>query len=836
MDQWSIDIVRQAGWDSWIWVCIAGSTVLICYALLAQISSSWRGRVTLGLIVAGIGGTLAVVGLRGLHQPMVGLIWTFCLLSILSAVFYLNLREKLGPGRTASLLGLRLAALVLLVPMLFEPVVRFVSHPRPQRQLIFLIDTSGSMSVPDVQNGPTRLQSVWQALGPQLDKIDEHFVPGFFTFDSGFRELKKPGDLATLSADGKSTDIVNGVNNALAHATKEDSAVVLISDGIDNTSPSAADALRASAHPINTIRVGSDQAQPGSIANIVVDNIDGPDDFVVNHDSTLKATITSTALADRVIDVNMSEVDAAGHNVGAVQTKKLVLQPTPQGQTVEFAYKPTSVGVHKVAAWVDPIAGERNLADNRQEFQTLAIDPRIKVLYIEGRARPEYRELSRALARDPNIELATLLRIQQDRFAASGSVDGQAFVTMPATAAQWNQFDVVILGDLDSSFLSISQQTMIEQRISAGGGLLMIGGQNTFGPGGYQNTAIEKALPVFAGDKAAAQETSEFVPRILVDASTHPILEGLSEWFGVGDKPGVKQLPPLRGNVIVPKAKSGAEILLVHADRPGPDGTPQIVLAVQLYGQGRSAAFTVDTTYLWYLPLRGMGQDSPYNRLWGQLIRWLAGQDVRNRERGAGMDALLNKSVYQLGESVKVRAMVRDEHGDATRFAQVNVTLTGGDAKGRTLSMPPAESHLGMYEVVASDLAKGEYRADLVATKDGKELGKASLKFTVIPPADEMLKIAANPKALAAIADETHGFHYDLGEFASFIDQLIRSDPQAGQASQRSVPLFSFVRMGATIFGAEPSWPGKYDLPMQGALVVICLGVEWFLRRRWQLP
>jgi uncharacterized membrane protein len=831
MDQWSIDIVRQSGWDTWVWVCVAASVVLICYALANR-----RSGLSLTLIAAGVGGTLAVIGFTPLHQPMVGLIWTFCLLSTLSIVFYLNLREQLGPPRMAALFGLRLAALILLVPMLFEPVVRFISHPKPQRQLIFLIDTSGSMSVPDVQNGPTRLQSVWQALGPQLDKIDQHFVPSFFTFDSGFRQLQKPGDLATLSADGKSTDIVNGVNNALAHATRDDSSVVLISDGIDNTSPSAPDALRASAHPIHTIRVGSDQAEPSAIANIAVDSIDGPDDFVVNHDSTLKATITSTALADRVVDVNMSEVDDNGKNVGPMQTKKLVLQPTPQGQTVEFSYKPTTVGAHKVDVWVDPVAGERNLADNRQEFQTLAIDPRIKVLYIEGRARPEYRELSRALARDPSVELATLLRIQQDRFAASGSVDGETFTSMPATAQQWNQFDVVILGDLDISFLSPLQQTMIEQRIAAGGGLLMMGGQNTFGPGGYQNSPIEKALPVFVGDKSAAQETAEFVPRITVEGATHPILEGLADWFGVGDKPGAKELPPLRGNVIVPRAKSGAAILLVHSDRPGPDGNPQLVLAVELYGQGRSAAFTVDTTYLWYLPLRGLGQDSPYNRLWGQLVRWLAGEDVRNRQRGAGMDALLNKTVYQLGESVKVRAMVRDEHGDATRFAQVNMTLTGGDGKPRTLSLPPAQSHTGMYEIVASDLGKGEYHADLFATKDGKELGHSSLKFTVIPPADEMLKIAANPKTLAAIADETHGFHYDLAEFSTFIDQLIRGDVQSTQASQKSVPLFSLVRIGATIAGAEPVWPGQYDLPMQGALVVICLTAEWFLRRRWQLP
>src|SRR5437764_11397879 len=116
-----------------------------------------------------------------------------------------------------------------------------------------------------------------------------------------------------------------------------------------------------------------------------------------------------------------------------MKSERLVLQPTPEGQTVQLAYKPGIVGVHKLAVWVDPVPGERSTVDNRQELQILGIDPRIRVIYIEGRARPEYRELSRALARDPNVELATLLRIQQERFAASGTVDGTPFKQMPTT-------------------------------------------------------------------------------------------------------------------------------------------------------------------------------------------------------------------------------------------------------------------------------------------------------------------------------------------------------------------------------------------------------------------
>jgi hypothetical protein len=311
----------------------------------------------------------------------------------------------------------------------------------------------------------------------------------------------------------------------------------------------------------------------------------------------------------------------------------------------------------------------------------------------------------------------------------------------------------------------------------------------------------------------------------------------LSDWFGVDDKAPARQLPPLRGNVVVPKAKSGAQILLIHKDRPGPDGKPQIVLATQLYGQGRSAAFTVDTTYLWYLPLRGMGQDSPYNRLWGQLVRWLAGQDVRNRQQGAGLAALLNKTIYQLGENVKLRAVVRDERGDATRYAQVSLTLINAvDKKPQTFTLTPAESHTGLYELILPNPPNGQYEAQLVATKDGKELGRQKLAFTVIPPADEMLKIAANPQLLAAIADQTGGFHYELGQLPTLIDDLLRQDPQAGMAQQRSVPLSNYIRALAAAAGKDPKWPARYDLPMQGALVILLLSSEWLLRRHWQLP
>jgi hypothetical protein len=282
--------------------------------------------------------------------------------------------------------------------------------------------------------------------------------------------------------------------------------------------------------------------------------------------------------------------------------------------------------------------------------------------------------------------------------------------------------------------------------------------------------------------------------------------------------------------VIAGPAKTGAAVLLVHP------GNNEPILTVERYGKGRSAAFALDTTYLWYYHLRDMGQASPFNRFWGQLVRWLAGQDVRNRRGGAGIEAMLNKSNYQMGEPVRLRAMARDEHGDATKFASISATVTGPDGKPKQYNLQPVDNQPGLYQTTLVAPGQGQFKVEVVGAKDGKELGKVPTSFTVLPPADEMLNVAARPELLAKIASETHGYHYDLGQFSQFIDQLIRADPNAAGVPQEvSVQMDDYPRLAGRLFGGG-KWAPTYDLPIQGFLLVGLLIAEWLLRRKWQLP
>ena len=69
--------------------------------------------------------------------------------------------------------------------------------------------------------------------------------------------------------------------------------------------------------------------------------------------------------------------------------------------------------------------------------------------------------------------------------------------SIPSSLAQFQNYDAVILSDVSSTDISSDQLGLIEAMVrDLGIGLIMVGGPNSFGAGGYLDTPVEKALPV----------------------------------------------------------------------------------------------------------------------------------------------------------------------------------------------------------------------------------------------------------------------------------------------------------------------------------------------------
>ncbi|MDR3234679.1 MAG: VWA domain-containing protein, partial [Planctomycetaceae bacterium] len=68
---------------------------------------------------------------------------------------------------------------------------------------------------------------------------------------------------------------------------------------------------------------------------------------------------------------------------------------------------------------------------------------------------------------------------------------------MPRLLSEFEQYDAVILSDVPATALSLQQMNLLRQYVSGlGGGLMMLGGDQSFGLGGYYKTPIEEILPV----------------------------------------------------------------------------------------------------------------------------------------------------------------------------------------------------------------------------------------------------------------------------------------------------------------------------------------------------
>jgi uncharacterized membrane protein len=133
-------------------------------------------------------------------------------------------------------------------------------------------------------------------------------------------------------------------------------------------------------------------------------------------------------------------------------------------------------------------SGDRRAINNRAEGFTHARG-KAQVLLIEGTAG-EHSELVKAL-REKEIEVKVMVG---PRIDGSTGIGGD---TLPTDLAQLRPYDSVILANVPKEAFTESQHELLAANChDMGAGLLMLGGPDSFGAGGWMNTPVEKALPV----------------------------------------------------------------------------------------------------------------------------------------------------------------------------------------------------------------------------------------------------------------------------------------------------------------------------------------------------
>jgi hypothetical protein len=369
--------------------------------------------------------------------------------------------------------------------------------------------------------------------------------------------------------------------------------------------------------------------------------------------------------------------------------------------------------------------------------------------------------------------------------------------------------------------------------VEQGGAFAMIGGDLSFGAGGYAQTPLQEILPVDVPrqDSAAASLSmtgDTFKPRLTTEGRGHPITSLLLD--GRENESRWGKLPALEGLNQVLRLRAGAVPLLVHPTLRIEGGKPAPVLAVAEPGKGRTLALLTDTAWHWGIVAAGEGDDGrAFQGFWENAIRWLVRDPALTQ-----LHIDLDRAEYRRHQVPSVR--VRAVHPDYTPAGGIPVALsiTSADSGGSgTPSGPVASALRSPASSVAPPATPGAPAWAQQVVTDAQ--GESQADVGALPPGAYHLSGRATLDGRAVSEDKTFVVRAEGKELEDIIsrDEILRAIADAGGGSYRRASLD-----GVTIrdprevrVGSQTNVP-VWSHPALLVLVLALLAAEWVLRRR----
>ena len=739
---------------------------------------------------------------------------------------------------TLKLLGLAALGLCLLEPM-------WTGERAKRGANLFVIVADNSLGMQIKDRGAERSRgellrdlviadkAAWQA------KLDENFQVRRYVFDA---RLQPTDNFSELVFDGRASAIGAALKTiGERYKGRPLAGVLLLTDG--NATDLIGVPDLASLPPIFPVVIGTDDPiKDIAIAKVAVSQTAFEDAPV-----TVQADVTATGYAGASIVARL--LDLTGKVV-----EEQTLRAQQDGDTLAFRFqlKPVQAGLSfyrlRVAAkdefeqFTNPkLSTEATLANNSR---VLAVDRGrgpYRILYVSGRPNWEFKFLNRALAEDDQVQLVALIRVAKrepkfafkGRFGESSNPLFRGFGTpssdevqrydqpvltrlntrdqeelrggFPKTPEELYGYHAVIIDDLEAEFFTTEQHALLQKYVSErGGGLLMLGGMESFQQGRYQRTPVGDMLPIYLDRGVDSDPPAQVRMSLTREGWLQPWTRLRSN--EADEKARLEAMPPFLVVNPARDVKPGASVVATVSDGHGKE-LPALV--TQRFGHGRTMALLIGD--LWHWGLHDADAHKDMDKSWRQTIRALI-VDVPQR-----VELTATEQRAEPGQPLLLQARVRDAKFQPLDNAAVTLKIQTllGEGKAATtnvihLHAEPSLAEPGLYTASYVPRETGGYRAEAFVTNSvGAEVGRAETGWTSDPAAEEFRSLKPNRALLADIAKKTGGEVIA----ASRLDEFARSLPQ------RSAPV------------TEPWTYPLWHTPAVFAFALACFLAEWGLRR-----
>ena len=456
-------------------------------------SLSRRSRWVLVVLWLVAGGALALLGkphvvewietarLGGIEFADTRQLWWLALAWFVPPLALFSLTDLPGPQQFLQVL-IRMALIASLALALAGPRQRQSSAK--SLQVIHVVDRSESVSDAMLEAAQTAIFETARELEHRassrvdvvrFDREAQRLAwPSTASADSGLDD-ELPPDLSRSPNSAGGTDLEAALNLALGVVDHESVAhVVVWSDGVETRGDalSLSQSFRDAGVRVYTPQLSDDAtALP---AEMVVEGLIAPDRPRLNIPFPVAVDVRTNMPA-----LVSCRLTAASVQVASVQQKLAVGVTRIALGNVRLKRR----GSQQLAVRCRVTQGRDRFTTNNRLQRRLQVQAPAKILYLEG-AHGQGRYLSRALSGDFDVE-------QRD---ASG---------LPSSQKAMKAYHAIILSDVarvsPAGVPQVSAGDMhnLHRYVQQGGGLLVIGGEDSLGSGGYQGSYLDKhVLPV----------------------------------------------------------------------------------------------------------------------------------------------------------------------------------------------------------------------------------------------------------------------------------------------------------------------------------------------------
>jgi hypothetical protein len=736
-----------------------------------------------------------------------------CALLALGVLVWLSYKGLAGRAWTRFMLGsMRVLLLGLLIVLALGPQIeRHRELVEPDR-VIMLLDVSGSMNTPEILVDGSRatrasqLNELLESNTKIIDQINSDSTIDLYTFSDRLQSSEVFSvDLSGVQ-DRAGTTLGGSMQRAINNAgTSPISGIVVFSDGRshDEVPGALIESLISSGVPVISIPIGS--VEPVRDASIGI--IESPQAVFAEDRVPVRVQVNSDGYRDgEELTVELLD-QATGRTLDSTTIVVGENENTNGNEgnfsSADLSHQFADAGNKRMLVRIRPSDQTQDLIEenNQQAIELSVVSEPMRVLYIDGHPRWEYRYLKNLLMREQTIDATTMLIASDRRFIEEGQpINGP----IPDTLEAWEPFDVVVLGDIRSDLFSESQLSTLKEHIETKGcGLLWIAGEGST-PSSWSSSELSSLLPYVSGKSDSISNQSQQDSPSVMSLTSEAVRIGML----VSDEGDLSEVSdPSTGWSILrwthtisdEDLKPGISVL-ARGDNLE-NGESRALVTSMRYGSGQVGYVGTDEIWRWRY---GRGEDLP-EQFWLPMIRTLARGTIARRAAPASL--VIAPEQISPGDDVRISLELFDsavleglpEQIDArirpmsTSGSEINIQLNGNTNRRSGLWTP---NEPGMYTLSTQH--------PLIGSEPISRVLRVHASW------DESVNPNTNHAYLESLSQRTDG-------------QVLQNDELA--------ELPDLLPNRTRITTLPPETTAMWDRPIVLILLVLLLSVEWIGRR-----